>query len=140
MGFLTSTPIPYNHPQLNKMLTNLGWINDAMREVGSISEGNEVIEARLEPFGPSAGFYSELAKLTLKYKDPADPMDPPTDAIVKFLPVGFEKRLILDLVELPKSEVLCYYYLLRYGIKLDTKAQQYKGRDPVVEARQTPAT
>jgi len=179
VGDLSGETIPKTYPELEKILKDVKWINSAVKKMDVFSDGNEIIEATLTPFGPSAGFFSELGKLAVKYKvggwrvsgrfrwifvrikclsgsydnlndktpqllqlpaslwtrfarslalylttlrsspppaprqDPSDPMNPPTDCIVKFLPQGFEKRLILDLVNLPRSEVYFYYYMLR---------------------------
>lgn len=116
-GDLTGEDVPRNYPELEKKLKDLKWINAVIKQMEVLSEGNEVVEAILTPFGPSAGFYSELGKITVKFKDPNDPLSPPSDCIVKFLPQGFEKRLILDLVNLPRSEVLSYFYILRHETK-----------------------
>ncbi|GMH67253.1 hypothetical protein TrRE_jg6503, partial [Triparma retinervis] len=116
-GDLTGEDIPRNYPELEKKMKDLKWINAVIKKMEVMTDGNEIIEATLSPFGPSAGFFSELGKLTVKFKDPSDPLSPPTDCIVKFLPQGLEKRLILDLVNLPRSEVFSYFYILRHEAK-----------------------
>ncbi|GMH90236.1 hypothetical protein TrVE_jg4774 [Triparma verrucosa] len=115
IGDLTEEVIPYNYGRLDKALKQKDnkWINAVLVKMGTMSPSNKVKEVTLTPFGPSTGFYSELGLLKVVYEDENDPLKPPTDCIVKFLPVGLEKRLVLDLVELPKSEVLCYFYLCR---------------------------
>jgi hypothetical protein len=113
IGELCEVPIPHNYPRMDTAMKDMKWINSALESMNVMSEGNSVVSAQLKPFGPSGGYYSELALLTLTYALPDDPKNPPTDTIVKFLPVGFDKRLILDLVDLPKSECIMYYHVLR---------------------------
>ena len=111
-GEITGLIVPVNYSQLVSACSDLKWLQAALTESGTITPGTLVTSVEVTPFGPSSGFYSELAKLTITYSTADDPLAV-TDAIVKFLPTGFDKRLVLDLVELPKAEVLCYHYLLR---------------------------
>jgi len=113
IGEMTEVTIPHTYKLLEKKSKDTAWINAALKGMKVLSEGNTVTAVTLKPFGPSAGYYSELALMTLTYSMPNDPLSPPTDTIVKFLPIGFDKRLILDLVDLPKTECIMYYHLLR---------------------------
>jgi hypothetical protein len=112
IGEETNLPIPFNYPLLQDKMKTLEWINTALKKMDTISEGNSVVKATVTPFGPSAGYYSELAKLAVEYSDKNDPKNPPTDCIVKFLPMsgwragkaGFDKRFVFDLLHLGRTE------------------------------------
>ena len=114
IGQLTEEVIPSDYKKLLSITQKDNvWINKVLRGMHVMSEGNEVVEAIVTPYGPSPGYFSELAYLKVKYKYENDPKNPPTDTIVKFLPIGFDKRLVLDLISLPKTECLMYYHFLR---------------------------
>jgi len=118
-GDYNGLPIPYNYPLLEKFCKDTVWMNKALAASGILRDGNEVTAAEVKPFGPSVGFYSELANLKVTYKKDDEAVI--KDVIVKFLPHGLEKRLVMDLMSLQKYEAFCYNFLLsrweQYGME-----------------------
>ena len=113
-GALNKVPIPHSYGRLSALCSSdPTWITGVMKSMGVLTNGS-VKTVTLKPFGPSAGYFSELAIMELTYEDGTLPAGLPTSCIVKFLPVGFEKRLILDIVQLPRAECFFYYHLLRH--------------------------
>ena len=104
-------PIPHNYRLLETFMQDTVWINKALNATGILKDGNVVTNVEIIPFGPSSGFYSELANLKITYKNDSESCI--HDVIVKFLPHGLEKRIVMDLVLFQKFEVICYNFLLR---------------------------